>query len=316
VEDFAQAVNLRVRCAATAYIRERMKPFFYHVFCGLVMGTADLIPGVSGGTMAWILGVYPRLVAAIDVLKAPFVKLLLRGKVVQAAGQLDWWLMIPLGLGVLLAIVVMVKIIGLPHLVKTYPEYVYSLFFGLILGSIPLLLRGSVRPAYGFAWLGLGVCLGVGMTQLVPVGLPDSPAYFFLVGAIAISAMLLPGVSGSLILLILGKYVPVLDAIDGLDFGVLIPFVAGCIVGIVSFAKLLHWLLERYYAAMVWLMAGLLAGTLPKVWPLQGADDSLTILHELNWVELILLVALSVVGYVAARGLNQINVKRPICSTY
>ncbi len=289
-----------------------MKQFIYHVFCGLVMGTADLIPGVSGGTMAWILGVYPRLVAAIDVLKAPFVKLLLRGKVIQASKQLDWWLIIPLGLGILLAIVVMVKIIGLPHLVKAYPEYVYSLFFGLILGSIPLLLRGSVRPAYGFVWLGLGVFFGYGMTQLVPVGLPDSPAYFFLAGAIAISAMLLPGISGSFILLILGKYVPVLEAIDNLDFAVLIPFAAGCIVGIVSFAKLLHWLLERYHAVMVWLMAGLLAGTLPKVWPLRGENGGLTILHESNQPELIMIVVLVVSGYAAAIALNLINVKRSV----
>lgn len=262
----------------------------YHVFCGMVMGAADIIPGVSGGTMALLLGIYARLIAAIDVLKKPFMGALLKGRIGAALKMLDWSLLLPLACGLLLAVALVVKVIGLPELLRTHPREVYGFFFGLIIGSIPLLLRGAKRPVWRWLWFVGGAILGYGITQLVPVSLPQGAFYVFLAGALAISAMLLPGISGSYILLILGQYAVVLEALEVLNLSILLPFVAGCAFGLLSFSKGLNWLMQRYGGQMIWLMAGLLLGTLAKIWPFGFYSEGFDVAVKDHWVIVVTLI--------------------------
>ena len=277
----------------------------YHVFCGMVMGAADMIPGVSGGTMALLLGIYGRLIAAIDVLKKPFVAALVKGRVGQAVKMIDWALLLPLAIGLVLAVVLVVKVIGLPELLRTHPREVYGFFFGLILGSIPLLVRGAVRPSWRWAWFAGGALLGYGVTQLVPVGLPAGAFYVFLAGALAISAMLLPGISGSYVLLILGQYALVLEALDSINLAILLPFMLGCGFGLISFAKGLNWLMQRYEGAMVWAMAGLLLGTLPKLWPFGMPLETGQFAAANNNVVVVAFILAALAGTLGLRILNK-----------
>lgn len=235
------------------------------------MGTADIIPGVSGGTMAWILGIYERLIAVLAGLQPSLLGELARGRVRPLLHALDLRFTLPLLAGIVAAIVIMVKLVQLPALMRHHPEPVYGLFFGLIAGSIWLLLS-QPRPRFGLGWLALGAALGLCIVNLVPTETPDGAWFLFLCGGIAISAMLLPGISGSFILLILGKYLLILEAIGRADLTILAPFMAGCVVGLLLFARALRWALTRYHDAVVWLMGGLLLGTLWAIWPFQQRD--------------------------------------------
>lgn len=237
---------------------------------GVCMGTADIIPGVSGGTMAYILGIYERLLGAITVFNPVWVRMLLRRDFRPALAAIPFHFLLPLGFGILLAVVIFTKMIPLPYFVQYHPEPVYGLFFGLVGGSVVLLLWQHARPRVGHAAIvAIGAAAGLAIVTLVPANTPDAPWFIFLCGMLAISAMLVPGISGSFILLILGKYALILAAIGALDLRVLAPFALGCGVGILAFAHSLKWLMKHYPLVMNLLITGLLIGTLRAVWPFQ-----------------------------------------------
>ncbi len=248
----------------------------YTVFSGFCMGTADVVPGVSGGTMAVALGVFHRLLAAITSANRDAVLHLLRFELKQAFGLIHWRFLASLLTGVGLGIGLMVKVVKLPHMVEaTSPQrpLVYAIFFGMVLGSAIALARHLESwNATRYLSLVLGAAVGFAIVNLVPVGTPDHPLFIFLCGAIAICAMLLPGISGSFILLILGKYAYVLGAVGELRLGVILPFVAGCAVGILSFSRLLKWLLDRWHDTMLAGLIGLLLGSLWRIWPYQALE--------------------------------------------
>lgn len=251
---------------------ETMMQWLRYLLSGMAMGTADMIPGVSGGTMAWVLGVYERLIGLLSRAGAGWLKLLLRAQVKALARALDLGFIIPLMAGIVAAMVLMVKVVNLPELMRAHPEPVYGLFFGLIAGSVWLLLRGQERPNMPWLYALIGAGVGVAVVNLVPADTPDADWFLFLCGALAISAMLLPGISGSFILLILGKYTVILTAIGDANLGVLLPFLAGCGVGLIVFSRLLSYALKHCHAQMVWLMGGLLMGTLWAIWPFQQRE--------------------------------------------
>lgn len=237
---------------------------------GMCMGTADIIPGVSGGTMAYILGIYDRLLGAITVFNPKWLRHLASFQLKQAIQEIPFSFLLPLGFGMFLAILAFTRVIPLPYYVHHHPEPVYGLFFGLVGGSVVLLLRMHARACLAHAvTLGIGAALGVAIVSLVPASTPDSTWFVFVCGVLAISAMLLPGISGSFILLILGKYALILDAVGSLDLRILIPFALGCGVGLIGFAHTLKWLMSRYTMTMNLLITGLLIGTLRAVWPYQ-----------------------------------------------
>lgn len=237
---------------------------------GFCIGTADVVPGVSGGTMAFILGIYRRLIEAIRAFDATLVRLLLAGRFRDATRHVDLALVAPLALGIFAALLFFTRVVPLPRLIETHPELVYGLFFGLIVASVLVLLRslGAVRPLEWMAGL-FGAALGLGIVNLVPVSTPDAPWFIALSGTLAISAMLLPGVSGSFVLLILRKYAYVFDGIGRLDPAVIVPFGIGVVVGMMAFSRVLAWLIREWYRVTLIAICGLLTASLWVVWPFQ-----------------------------------------------
>ncbi|MDX1673144.1 MAG: DUF368 domain-containing protein, partial [Balneolaceae bacterium] len=214
------------------------------------MGSADIVPGVSGGTMALILGIYSRLVHAIKSFDSRFVKKVLTLKWSDAVRLVHWKFLLPLLSGILGAVLFFTKVVPLQVYMFTDPELIYGLFFGLIVGSIVILVK--VIDHFGWAhalFLAGGALIGFWVVTLVPTDTSESSLFVFLSGAIAICAMILPGISGSYILLILGKYDYILtqigkmgtaDTIEGLL--ILIPFLLGAVFGLAVFSRLLSWL--------------------------------------------------------------------------
>ena len=237
---------------------------------GVCMGSADIVPGVSGGTMALILGIYERLLRAIRSFDRDWLGLVLRGRFGAALSRNDLPFLAALGAGILAALLFFTHVVPLPKLIVSHPEQVYGLFFGLILASVVILMGAVERYGAGeVAMTLLGVAAGFAVVNLVPVETPDAAWFIFLCGFIAISAMLLPGISGSFILLILGKYAYIIDALGHFDLAVIVVFVAGMASGLLVFSRVIVWLLSRYHQPTLLVIKGILIGSLWIIWPFQ-----------------------------------------------
>ncbi len=240
---------------------------------GTCIGAADVVPGVSGGTMALILGIYPRLIAAIRAFDLQFLRHLASLRPQPALARLDLALLLPVGAGVFAAWLFFTRVVPLQDLVKTHTAFVHGLFFGLIAASAITLLR-SRSPLLRREWALLLVATGVsaGGLWLLPSEaiLPASermPWMIALGGSLAASAMLLPGISGAFVLLISGQYAIVLDGFARFDPAILVPFGLGAGLGLVAFSRVIAWLLHRWERGTILILAGLMVGALPKVWP-------------------------------------------------
>ncbi len=247
--------------------RREMAKFVMKGFC---VGAADVVPGVGGATMALILGIYPRLLSAIKSFDGRWLRRVFKLDFKGVISYPDLPFLVPLFTGVLLALMFFTRVVSLPHLIETQPELIYALFFGLIVGSIVVLLKGLTPFGITEACvLALGVFLGFTVVTLVPTTTPETAWFTFLCGFLAIIAMLLPGISGSFILLILGKYAYVFDAIGRFDFSILIPFGLGVVTGLALFSRMLAWLLKTFHKGAMLIISGLLIGTLWEIWPFQ-----------------------------------------------
>jgi len=251
---------------------------------GAAMGVADIIPGVSGGTIAFISGIYEHLILAINSVKFShalnFFTLLIfcwhkekREKSLQSLAQIHWSFLLPLFSGVILAVLCMARII--PYLMIHYPFYMYSLFFGLIVFSIPIIFRKMSQNLKSFLLLGvfavvMFTLMGYSQNFEGSTFLP----YVFISGAIAICAMILPGISGSYILVLMGQYLIVLEALRNRDVSILLVFITGIVIGILSFARLLKYLLKNYYSATMASLTGIMVGSLRAIWPGHFAPDT------------------------------------------
>ena len=243
---------------------------------GVCMGTADLVPGVSGGTMAVALGIYREFLAAITSVNFEAAGALVRGRIARTLTIVHWRFIACLGAGMALALVIMGKVIKLPEMVSTSPKPVYAVFFGLVLASVYVLVkRVDAWNAGAFLSLPLGAMFGFIVVTLVPVQTPETPLFVFFCGVIAISAMILPGISGSFILLVLGKYEYVVSSVLAFDLAVAAPFALGCGVGIAAFSRVLSYLLDRFHAPMIAGLTGLLVGSLIRIWPYQELEKAL-----------------------------------------
>lgn len=242
----------------------------YLVFSGFAMGTADVVPGVSGGTMAVALGIYAQLLRAITSIDLPALRALLGLRFREALGRMHLRFLSSLVLGLGLGVASMVKVIKLPELIVEQPQHVYGLFFGLVLSSAVLLGR-TITTWTGARMLALlvGAGLGFAVVNLVPVETPESPLFIFFCGMLGICAMVLPGISGSFVLLILRKYAYVLAAVAALDFRVIIPFALGALVGITLFSRVVSWAFVRFANPVTAALVGLLLGSLWRIWPYQ-----------------------------------------------
>ncbi len=239
------------------------------------MGSADIVPGVSGGTVALVLGIYERLVAAIHTASSVLASLV-RGDPSEAGRRLrtvPWLWVFSLLAGIALAIVLLASV--LEGLLEDHPELMAALFLGLILGAVVV----SWRLVRQVTWPTIAVMLVSALVFFLFLGLRESTAAqtadaadhpwwaLFLAGAVAICAMILPGISGSFILVLLGMYTVVLGAVNDRTLTVLAIFALGCVVGLASFASVLTWLLEHYHDLVLAAMIGLMLGSVRVLWP-------------------------------------------------
>ncbi len=255
---------------------------------GFMMGSADVVPGVSGGTMALILGIFQRLIDAIKSVDTNTLKSLLSLKISDVFKQIHWFFLVVLLSGILSAIMFVTRVIKLPELMFTNPEPVYGLFFGLIVGSVWYVLKGLGKLTVGnVLWIIVGTAIGFRVVTLVPTDTPEAMWFVFLSGSLAITAMILPGISGSFILLILRKYDYILmqfsklggpETMDAL--WVLVPFGLGLVIGIMMFSRVLSWLLHHYYAITLCVLVGFMIGSLYVIWPFQDREYSESVRSE------------------------------------
>ena len=233
---------------------------------GFLMGCADVVPGVSGGTIAFICGIYERLINGIKSFDLTSARLLLQRDFKGLWARIPFPFFIALGLGLITAILTLAKV--LEHLMLNRPVELWSFFFGLVLGSILLLARQTwVWKAADwavFAGFSVGTFFLVGLQSLhTPVGLP----FVFIAGAIAICAMILPGISGSYLLVIMGKYAVIIEAVNDRNLTVLAVFCAGIATGILSFVRLVSWMLTHHRHVTLIALTGIMAGALRTLWP-------------------------------------------------
>ncbi len=233
---------------------------------GFCMGISDVIPGVSGGTMAFILGIYEELIDAIKSFDFKGLKLLLALKFRLLLDRVSWQILLAVAIGILTAIFSSARILS--WLLQNRPVLIWSFFFGLILASVMTVSR-RVEKWQLLTWSCLvgGIIGTYFLVGLVPVSTPNYPWFLFLSGAIAICATMLPGISGAFVLLLLGKYQYALEAVNQRNFLVLALLAAGACVGMVSFSRVLGWLLKKHHDKMVAVLTGLMLGSLRKVWP-------------------------------------------------
>jgi len=243
-----------------------------NLFRGFLIGTAEVIPGVSGGTIALIVGIYERIIGSAASAVEAFV-LLLRGKLQEAkvaARQIDWLLVLPVLVGMFAAIFAAAA--AIEPLLESQPENMRGLFAGLILVSLLVPYR-----MVGASWRAADYLLGLiaAAVSFVLVSLPKQEvadpalALVFLAAAVAVCALVLPGVSGSFLLLAIGFYAPTIDAVNDPDFGYLSVFVLGAIVGLAMFSTALRWLLVNKRRITLAVMTGLMLGSLRSLWPWQ-----------------------------------------------
>ncbi len=243
-------------------------------FKGACMGAADVIPGVSGGTIAFIMGIYGELLNSIKSINGEAFRLFFSGKFVAFWKHINGTFLASLFAGILISVFSLARL--MKYLLEFHPIQLWSFFFGLILASAVYILKGLDKwSIQNIISLLVGVATGAFICLASPGQTPDELWFIFLSGAIAICAMVLPGISGSFILLLLGKYAFVMTAVSELNIPVLIVFAAGCAVGIVGFSHFLSWLLKKFYMLTIALLSGFMLGSLLKVWPwkIPGAAD-------------------------------------------
>lgn len=243
------------------------------------MGAADVIPGVSGGTIAFITGIYDDFVGSIASINAEAMRLLFKGRFKDFWKHINGAFLLSIVLGIAISVISLAGLMQM--LLSTYPIQTWAFFFGLIVASSIFIIRGiSGWKLREIILLIFGIGLGIVVCTLSPTQTPDGLWFIFLSGAIAICAMILPGISGSFILLILGKYQYIMgcisDLVSGVEIGrnlvTLCVFLAGAVVGILSFSKFLHWLLARWNKETLIVLAGFIIGSLVKVWPWSNAE--------------------------------------------
>ena len=243
------------------------KHYLYVALKGFGMGAANVVPGVSGGTIALLTGIYSDIVASLNALtEKKTYSSLFKGRLKEFWQSVNGSFLLALLIGVVVSIFSLAKL--MTYVLTYYPVLTWAFFFGLILCSSVLMFR-DIKGWKGtdaiFLLIGLG--LGVALCLLSPTQTPNDLWFIFICGALAICTMILPGVSGSFILLILGKYDYIMNAVSSLNVPVLLAMGAGCVVGILAFAKLLHFLLAKWEKQTMIVLLGFVIGSLIKVWP-------------------------------------------------
>ena len=303
----------------TDFSRPRTPRQFARLFLtGFAMGSADIVPGVSGGTIAFISGIYEELIDSIRMVGQPeFLRAVFSLNFRKVFQLLNWKFLLTVVVGIGTAVLTLAK--GIEWLLHNQPILIWSFFFGLVVASVVTVsakIKQWTLPLVGATALGtIGAYWLVG---LVPIETPNDWWFLFLSGALAICAMILPGISGAFILVLLGKYQYALSAITSLDLWAIFWIGSGCVIGLVTFAQVLGVLFKRYHDITVALLIGLMIGSLRKVWPWKETVDFITDRHgeiiptvERNLLpaingELGLAIGVAIVGFVVVLGIERI----------
>ena len=306
-------------------MKRRLKDYFIISLKGVAMGAADVVPGVSGGTIAFISGIYEELISSINKVNLNTFKILKKDGFNAMWKSVNGNFLISLLIGIAVSIVSLAKVIR--YLLETQPILVWSFFFGLVLASILYVAKQITKWHLGtILLLILGGVLAYYITTLTPQTAEISYPYILFSGALAICAMILPGISGSYILLLLGVYRPVLDAIHEKDLKIIGTLMLGAVVGILSFSRLLKWLFDHYKDLTLATLTGFIIGSLNKIWPWKNILESemingkLKILSEESIMpynfkgenQLYMAILLAVIGFLFILFLEKLATKKEI----
>ena len=247
---------------------KNLKEYIFITLKGMAMGAADVVPGVSGGTIAFITGIYPELIATISGVNFSLFTVWKKDGFKAMWHQMNGSFILALLTGILISIFSLMRIVS--YLLEEYPVHIWAFFFGLILASVWLMAKQI--PKWNIQiFLGLvgGAAIAYYIVSLPPmVGSYNvGVGFMFLAGAIAICAMILPGISGAFILVLLGAYKPIMEAANNFDLKTIGVFALGAVAGLLSFARLLKWLFAHYSAITLAVLTGFIAGSLNKIWP-------------------------------------------------
>ncbi len=249
-----------------------MKENLINFLKGFAIGTANVIPGVSGGTIALITGIFTRLIDSIKSFDLQALKLILKGKFKEFTEHTDFVFLVWVMSGVAVSIFTLAKL--LEYLFINYPVFIWSYFFGLIVASVWFV--GKTVEKWTFSVIlsfVIGTAIALVITFLNPARENSSFGYLFLSGIVAICSMILPGLSGSFVLILMGEYELVLHAVGTLDLKVLIPVALGSVVGLLAFSHFLSWLYKKFKNQTIALLTGFILGSLGILWPWKNSFD-------------------------------------------
>ncbi len=305
-----------------ASISSHLKSSIRLFLTGFGMGSADIVPGVSGGTVAFIMGIYEELIQSIKTVSGEVPKLFLQGKFREAWEKIPFAFLIPLAIGLFTAVLSLSNAVS--YLLQTYPEFLWSFFFGLIVASVMIVRKRVVTwNTHDYAAVVLMTVVAYVVVGAVPVETPNTLLALFLSGAIAICAMILPGISGSFLLVIMGKYEQVLMAINSRDFLSLAVFGLGTVVGLGLFSRVLSWLFKKHHDVVIAMLMGFMVGSLRKVWPWKevlltriNSHGELVPVVEQNILpgqfntDVLFSIALMILGYLLVTMLDKVHVTK------
>lgn len=233
---------------------------------GMAMGAADVVPGVSGGTIAFISGIYEELIESINKINLGALKVLRKEGLKSFWNYVNGTFFVFLFAGIILSIATLAKVVT--YFLEVHPVLIWSFFFGLIVASVWLIGKTIKKWSIGvIVTLLIGTAIAFYISSIESVASVDAKWYIFLSGAIAICAMILPGISGSFILVLMGSYHIVLEAVKSRDLVIIALFAAGCLIGLLTFARLLKYLFNHFKEITIALLTGFMVGSLYKVWP-------------------------------------------------
>lgn len=247
------------------------KDYFFLFLKGIGMGSADVVPGVSGGTIAFITGIYEELLYSINSFNALSVRHLFSFKFREFWKQVNGSFLFPLVSGILLSAVTLAK--AITYFLEKNPIQLWSFFFGLIIISSISVAKEITKWNIKTVLSGLvGIGIAYYVTVVTPATTPNDLWFVFICGAIAICAMILPGISGSFILLLLGKYAYIMSALNNFMVLPIAVFASGCVIGLFTFSRLIAWFLRKFHNYAIALLAGFMIGSLNKIWPWKKAE--------------------------------------------
>jgi putative membrane protein len=245
---------------------------------GVLMGAADAVPGVSGGTIAFMTGIYEELIYSLKQCGFSAVKMLFKEGLKPTWQHINGGFLLALFSGIIISILTLSRVVL--YLLDTHPILLWSFFFGLILAAVWSVIRHIEKWEIGvISTFLVGAVSAYLITTISPTSIETSPLIIFLSGMIAICAMILPGISGSFILLLLGMYAPMLTAVKELQILTICIFASGCLAGLLSFSHVLSWMFKHYKVMTLSLLGGFMLGSLNKVWPWKQTIESVINRH-------------------------------------